>query len=465
MQPDAAGSRPAPQLRVIDAVAIIVGVVVGVGIFRAPALVAQGVETELGFIGLWALGGALSLIGVLCYAELVTSFPNAGGEYHFLRRAFGQNVSFLFAWARLTVIGTGSLALLAFVFGDYVAAIVPLGSYGSAVYGALLVVVLVGLNVLGLRFGAAVQRIVTSLLLAGLVAIIFAGLVVAAPAADVAVPPPSSSIGFAMVFVLLTFGGWNEAAYLSAEIRGGPRRIVLALLGGVGAITALYVLANLAYVRALGVGGVREAETVGVDLVQTFASGAGAAVVSSLIALAVITSMNATILTVSRTAYALAHDLTLLRPLAKWNNRAGAPVPAMLALGGFALVLIALGAVARGGFQTMVEFTAPVFWGFFFLTGIALFVLRAKEPDAVRPFRVPLYPLLPIAFCATCLWLLAASLEHARLGAIAGIAVLVLGAVPLWIEHGVRRSRAKETADESLLHDLDRDGDRMRLGV
>src|SRR5690606_24462526 len=153
----------------------------------------------------------------------------------------------------------------------------------------LLVVVLVGLNVLGLRFGAAVQRIVTSLLLAGLVAIIFAGLVVAAPAADVAVPPPSSSIGFAMVFVLLTFGGWNEAAYLSAEIRGGPRRIVLALLGGVGAITALYVLANLAYVRALGVGGVREAETVGVDLVQTFASGAGAAVVSSLIALAVIT--------------------------------------------------------------------------------------------------------------------------------------------------------------------------------
>src|SRR5690606_3541570 len=114
-----------------------------------------------------------------------------------------------------------------------------------------------------------------------------------------------------------------------------------------------------------------------------------------------ITSMNGTILTVSRTAYALASDVTMLRPLARWDGRAGAPVPAMIALGAFALVLIGLGAIARSGFSTMVEFTAPVFWSFLFLTGLALFVLRAKDPHAVRPFRVPLYPVLPIAFCAT----------------------------------------------------------------
>ncbi len=465
MHADVGGSRPAPQLRVVDAVAIIVGVVIGVGIFRAPAIVASGVTSELGFIGLWVLGGALSLIGALCYAELVTSFPSAGGEYHFLRRAFGQGVSFLFAWARLTVIGTGSLAVLAFVFGDYASRLVPLGPYGSAVYGAGLVVVLVALNVLGLRFGAAVQRIVTGLLVAGLVAIIIAGLVVAPPAPEVAVAPPSTSVGLAMVFVLLSYGGWNEAAYLSAEIRGGARRIAMALVGGVGVTTAIYVLANLAYVRALGIPGVRVAETVGIDLVQTFAGTAAAGLVSALIALAVITALNATILTVSRTAYAFARDITLLKPLARWDHRARAPVAAMLALGGFTLVLIALGAVARSGFVTMVEYTAPVFWGFFFLTGAALFVLRAKEPDVVRPFRVPLYPLLPIAFCLTSLWLLYASLEHAQLGAALGVAVLLVGAVPMWIEHGVRRSRAKETADEPLLHDLDRDSRHVRFGV
>jgi APA family basic amino acid/polyamine antiporter len=444
---------------------VIVGIVIGVGIFRAPALVAGGVQTEPGFIALWALGGALSLIGALCYAELVTTYPSAGGEYHFLHRAFGRNVAFLFAWARLTVIGTGSVALLAFVFGDYVAAVLPLGSYGSALSGAALVVVLVALNVLGVRFGAAVQKLVTAALVAGLLAIIVAGLFVAPQAAAAAVTPPSSSVGFAMVFVLLTYGGWNEAAYLSAEVRGGPKRIAWALVGGVTAITAIYVLVNLAYVRTLGLGGVRSADTVGISLAQTFMGPTAAGLVSVLIALAVITSMNGTILTVSRTAYALARDVGMLRPLARWDQRAGAPVPAMLALGAFAVVLIAVGAVARSGFSTMVEFTAPVFWGFLLLTGAALFVLRAKHPHAVRPFRVPLYPVLPLAFCATCLWLLHASLEYTRLGAVAGVVVLLIGAVPLCIERWFRTSRPKETEDEALPDDLDREHDRLRVGV
>jgi APA family basic amino acid/polyamine antiporter len=458
-------ARPVRRLRVADAVAIIVGIVLGVGIFRAPAMVASGVETELGFIALWVLGGALSLIGALCYAELVTSYPSAGGEYHFLHRAFGKNVGFLFAWARLTVIGTGSVALLAFVFGDYLSRLLPLGTYGSALYGGALVIVLVGLNVLGVRFGTAVQKTVTLALVVGLFVMIVAGLWLAPSAAPVEVLPPTSSVGFAMVFVLLTYGGWNEAAYLSAEVRGGSRRMVWALVGGVGAITTIYVLANLAYVRALGLPGVRAADTVGIDLVQTFAGSAAAGLVSLLIVFAVVTSMNGTILTVSRTAYALANDVTLLRPLARWDDRAGAPVPAMLALGGVALVLIALGAIARSGFSTMVEFTAPVFWGFLFLTGCSLFVLRAREPHAVRPFRVPLYPALPIVFCATCVWLLHSSLEYVRFGAVAGLVVLVIGAVPLLIERALQKSRVKETVHASLPSDPDREHDRIRFGV
>lgn len=464
MHSDLARARPVPNLRVTDAVAIIVGIVIGVGIFRAPSLVASGAANEAAFIALWLLGGVLSVVGALCYAELVTAFPDAGGEYHFLRRAFGQDVAFLFAWARVTVIGTGSLALLAFVFGDHVQRIAPLGAYGSALYGGALLVVLVGLNVLGLRFGTSVQKLVTGLLVAGLLVMIVCGLWLAPEAAPAQPGARTSSLGFAMVFVLLTYGGWNEAAYLSAEVRGGPRRIAWALVAGVGVISAIYVLVNLAYVHALGLDGVRGADTVGVELVAAFTGGAGAYLVSALIAAAALTSMNATILTVSRTAYALGADVAILRRLGRWDERAAAPVPAMLALGAFALVLIALGAVARSGFSTMVEFTAPVFWGFLLLTGIALFVLRAKEPHAERPFRVPLYPVLPLVFCGMCLWLLYASLEYTRLGAIAGLTVLVLGAVPLWIEHGVRRSRAKELENAALSSrpDLDRDG---RVGI
>lgn len=460
MQPDSA--RPARNLRVTDAVAIIVGIVIGVGIFRAPSLVAGGAGSDAAFIGLWVLGGVLSIVGALCYAELASTFPDAGGEYHFLRRAFGLNVAFLFAWARVTVIGTGSLALLAFVFGDHIQRIAPLGTYGSAIYGGALLIALVGLNIKGLRFGTSVQKVITILLVLGLLVMIVGGLALAPAAASAPPSPASSSLGFAMVFVLLTYGGWNEAAYLSAEVRGGPRRIVWTLVGGVGVIGALYILVNVAYVQVLGLAGVRAADTVGVDLVAAFTGEAGAYIVSGLIAAAVVTSMNATILTVSRTVYALGTDVAIVRRLGRWDERASAPVPAMLALGGFALALIVLGALARSGFQTMVEFTAPVFWGFLFLTGVALFVLRAKEPTRERPFRVPLYPLVPLVFCAMCLWLLYASLEYTRLGAIAGLAVLVIGAVPLWIEHGIRRSRAKESPDEAIPLHSDRD---RRIGV
>jgi basic amino acid/polyamine antiporter, APA family len=322
------------------------------------------------------------------------------------------------------------------------------------------------LNVLGLRFGAWVQKVVTGALVAGLLLMSIGALWLAPDAARAPAGAPTSSLGFAMVFVLLTYGGWNEAAYLSAEVRGGSRRIAWALVGGVGAICAIYLLVNLAYVHVLGLDGVRGADTAGVDLVETFAGSAGAYIVSALIAAAALTSMNATVLTVSRTAYALGADVAIFRRLGRWEERAAAPVPAMLALGGFALVLIALGAVVRSGFSTMVEFTAPVFWGFLLLIGIAVFVLRAKEPQVVRPFRVPLYPVLPLVFCGTCLWLLHASLEYTRLGAIAGLAVLVLGAVPLWIERGIRKSRAKESGNEALSTrpDLDRD-DRVGIGM
>jgi amino acid transporter len=420
-------------LGAVDVTAMIVGVVVGAGIFRAPGLVANGVTSEAALMAVWALGGVVSLVGALCYGELVTAFPSPGGEYHLLNRSFGRNLAFLFVWSRLTVTSAGAIALLAFIFGDYASTLLPLPG-GTALYAASLVVVLTVLNALGLRLGTWVQKAFTLALVVGIACVAIAGLAVDVPDRVAVSSAPGLTLGLAMIFVLLTYGGWNEAAYLSAEVRGGRRRMALSLVVGVAAVSALYLLINAAYVRVLGLEGLRGSATVGADLVSAIAGQAGARIAAVLVATAVLTSANATIVTCSRSAYALGRDFTVFRALGHWDARAAAPVRALIAQAVIVLLLIAAGAWSRSGFETMVEYTAPVFWAFFLLTGLSLFVLRAKEPGALRPFRVPLYPLTPALFCAVCAWLLYSSLMHTRAGALAGVAVLALGVVPLWIE-------------------------------
>jgi APA family basic amino acid/polyamine antiporter len=395
----AAFAEPQPVLSLFDAVALIVGIVVGAGIFRTPSLVAANAGSSEWFIASWLIGGFVSLIGVLCYAELTTAFPNTGGDYHFLVRAFGKQVGFLFAWARMSVIQTGSVAFLAFIFGDYLSEIYNLGTYSSAVYAAAAVVALTSINILGLTFGTGAQKLLTTLEVLGVLLIIGCGFFLAGDAQ--AVPASSgesaaSSFGLTMVFVLLTFGGWNEAAYISAELRegkSGKRRMVTAFIIGIVVITALYLLVNLAYLNALGLAGVAGSQAVGGDVMRAAFGEAGVWLIGIIVAVSALTSANATIFTGARTNYALGRDFPTFRILGRWNARASAPVNAFAVQGAISLALVLLGLTTRKGFETIVEYTAPVFWFFFLLVGISLFVLRRKEPDAERPFRVPLYPL------------------------------------------------------------------------
>ncbi len=429
-----AAAQPEPVLKLRDAIALIVGIVVGAGIFKTPSLVAANAGSAWAMLGAWLLGGVVSLIGALCYAELATSCPHAGGDYHFLTRAFGKKLSFLFAWARLAVITTGSIALLAFVFGDYCSRLYALGGQSSAIYAALIVIVLTAVNIAGVKFGAATQNWLTALQALGLLALVVAGLALTPVAQTAAAPggadPAPPAFGLAMVFVLLTYGGWNEAAYISAEVKEARRNMPRALLWGMCIITALYLLVNLALLRGLGLAGMARSQVVAADLLQQVWGSAGAKAISVLIALSALTSINATIIFGARSNYALGCDWPLLGFLGRWNARTGSPARALSLQGAVALALIAFGALMRQGFETMVDYTAPVFWLFFLLTGIALFVLRWREPELARPFRVPLYPLLPLAFCASSAWLLYSSLVYTRLGALVGVAVLAAG-VPL----------------------------------
>jgi len=426
------GAAPIPALGTGDAAALVLGIVIGAGIFRAPPVVAASAGSGAAMIAAWALGGVVSLAGAMCYAELAATYPSAGGDYHVLSRALGRGVAFLFGWARLTVIPTGSLALLAFVFGDYAADAAGRPDAASGLAAAMVVAVTF-LNLAGLRPARGVQNALTVALVLGLLALVATGFLVdPAPSG----PPPVGrppAFGLAMVFVLLTYGGWNEAAYVSAELRGGRRAIAVALGLSLVAVTVLYVLVNLAYLRGLGLSGMERSGAVAADLLVRGVGAWGGRAFAALVLAAVLTSANATLFMGSRQVFAFGRDFALFARLGRWDGRAAAPSNAILLQGAIALALVAFGGASRSGFEAMVAYTAPVFWLFFLLTGISLFVLRRRDRATPRPFRVPLYPVTPLVFCAACAFLLWSSVAHAGPGAAAGLAVLATGIVPLWL--------------------------------
>lgn len=424
---------PKPTLSTIDAIALIVGLVIGAGIFETPTLVAQNAESAQVALLAWLLGGGMSLVGALCYAELATAYPDAGGTYHYLMRAFGKSPAFLFAWARLTVIQTGSITLLAFVFGDYGSQLLRLGDYSSAIYAAGAIATFTGLNILGVQQGKWTQNLLTAAKVLGLLLVTVVGLSVAAtplPLDNSTAPAPQTTLGLAMIFVLFTYGGWNEAAYLSAEVREAKRNMVRVLLGSIAIITVIFLLINLAYLHGIGLAGLAKSEAPAADLMRRVLGENGARFVSFLVAVSALGAANATIFTGARTNYALGRDFPKFAFLGRWQERGSTPINALAVQGAIALALVVLGALTRDGFKTMVEYTAPVFWFFFLLSGVALLVLRFREPNVPRPFRVPLYPLVPLLFCAVCGYLLYSSLTYAGIGGSIGVVVLLTG-IPL----------------------------------
>jgi basic amino acid/polyamine antiporter, APA family len=412
-------ATPQAQLRRRDAVAIIVGIVIGAGIFKTPSIVA-GTTGDGGWaVVAWIAGGLVSLAGALCYAELAAAYRHAGGDYHFLTRAYGRDASFLYAWARATVINTGAIALLAFVFGDYVSTLLPLGRASGAIWAASIVTLLTLVNIAGLRASARTQYWLTLVEVAGLGAIVVAGIaasppLAASPAGAAFSSTPSAGLfGLAMVFVLLTYGGWNEAAYLSAELRGGKRAMIPVLLTSIAIIAIAYLAVNLALLHGLGLTGLAASKTPGADVMSVAFGTVGSHLLALFVAVSALTSINATMIVGARTNYAMGRDWHALRFMGGWHAARGAPIASFIVQWAIAIALVGFGALQHDGFEAMVEFTAPVFWTFLFLVGVSLFVLRAKDPATERPFRVPLFPLTPILFCAACAWLAWSSIAYA----------------------------------------------------
>lgn len=431
---------PGRLLSRLGAIAIIVGIVIGAGIFKTPSMVA-GITGDIGWMmAIWVAGSIISLAGALCYAELATMYPHAGGDYHFLNKAYGKNVSFLYGWAKATVINTGAIALLAFVFGDYMTKVLPLGTYSTVIWAIMIIIVLTGVNLIGIHLSSGIQSVLTLFEVAGLVVIIAVGFgFIGSPLPSVEHAPAFSNapsmglLGLALVFVLLTFGGWNESAYISAEVKGGSKAIVSVIVLSIILITVIYLLVNWALIAGLGMDKLASSKAAPADLLAMAFGPLGEKLLGLFVAVAALTSINATMIVGARTNYAIGDDWDSLRFMGRWESKRGSPTLALLVQSAICLALVGFGAFQADGFDAMVEFTAPVFWFFLFLIGIAVFILRAKDRGIKRDFSIPLYPMTPLLFCASCAYLSYSSFAYAHSkGAVyISIYVMLLGVIAL----------------------------------
>lgn len=415
------GQAPKRLLSQSGAVAIIIGIVIGAGIFKTPSMIAS-ITGDIGWIMLvWVIGSLISIAGALCYAELASLYPHAGGDYHFLTRAYGKNIAFLYGWAKATVINTGSIALLAFVFGDYMTKVLPLGAHSTVIWAVLIISVLTLVNLVGIHVSAGIQTLLTIFEVAGLGVIIAVGFgLFGAPLPIIEHAPAFSNtpslgyLGLALVFVLLTFGGWNESAYISAEVKGGSKAIVTVIVFSITLITVIYLLVNWSLISGLGIDSLANSKAAPADLLTLAFGPVGEKLLGLFVALAALTSINATMIVGARTNFAMGEDWSRLRFMGRWEPSRGLPHLAYLVQLAICLSLVSFGAFQADGFDAMVEFTAPVFWFFLFLTGIAVFILRKRNPNLKREFSIPLYPITPLIFCISCAYLSYSSFIYAN---------------------------------------------------
>jgi amino acid transporter len=433
--PPSPAAAPRRQLSLLDCTSIIVGVIIGAGIYETTPIIAANVPDLAALVGVWVAGGLIALVGALCFAELATAYPHEGGDYVYLTRAYGPGTGFVFAWADLWVVRPGSIGFIAYVFARYANQLLPLDQrYGSIVYAAGSIVILTAINILGVQEGKWTQNVLTAAKVLGLSVVFAVGFL--GPATAEAMPAVAAgateySYKLAMILIMFTYGGWSEVAYVAAEIRDPRRNILRALVVGIGLVSLIYVAANLAFVAALGLDGVRRSPAVAAEVLsRRFTGGAGQAI-SLLVCLSALGAINGQLFTGARIYYALGNDHPLLARLGRWSPRLGTPVWSLAAQGVVTLVSVVGFGLYPEGPRRLIVFTAPVFWFFFLLVGIAVFILRRTDADAPRPYRVFAYPWTPLLFCFSSLFMLyntfAYAIDNKSFEALWAVAILAMG--------------------------------------
>ncbi len=447
-------ATPKKELGLFDSMCIIVGIIIGAGIYETAPTVAGCMGSWAGVLAVWVIGGLLALAGALCYAELATAYPRQGGDYVYLSRAYRRWVGYLFGWSQLVIIRPGDIALMAFVFARYARTLYAPFENSRPLYAAAAVVVLTAINVLGVKEGKWTQNLLTTIKTLGLLAIVAAGL--AAPGAPLTPTEPAGfSMGglqLALILVLFTFGGWNEIAYIAAEVKRPQRNIVRALVIGTTGVTALYLLVNGAFLHALGYVKMAASEAIGVDTVATVLPDMAGRAVSVLICISALGAVNGMVFTGARISYAMGAEHAAFRALGRWHGRLGTPVWALVAQGCLSLAIV----LVAGSFIDTILYTAPIVWVFFLATGLSVFVLRHKEPQTPRPYKLAGYPVTTIVFCACCAFMLyncvSYALANKPIGLLIVSSVLLAGVFVYWLDDVRGSARRRRLEDSTAQH-------------
>ena len=420
------------MLSLFDTTNLIVGIIVGAGIFVAAPVVARGIGSGTGVLALWFVGGLLSFCGAVGYAELATTYPEQGGDYVYLTKAYGRWAGFLFGWLQTLVVRPGDIAVMAFVFATYAENLVGLRWIGRPVLAAAAVAVLTAVNVAGVRSGVRTQNVLTVAKVVGVSLVIVVA--VLGPGAEVApveelTPEQPVPLAIALVLVLFSFGGWNETAFVAAEVREPRRNIVRAMVLGMAVVTVIYLAVNAAFLHVLGFHGLASSEAVAAETVASVFPEAAGSMVSALICLCALGAVNGLIFAGARIAYAVGRDHRLFGALGRWSERTGTPVRALILQGSLSVVLI----LVLGSFIDTVMYTAAAVYLFYLATSIAVIVLRFRDRSAPRAYSATGYPVTTVVFCLVCLFLIVASVQYRPWIAVAAGLLILLGVPGFWL--------------------------------
>jgi len=412
----------------LDSTAIVVGTIIGSGIFLVPHNVAMHVGTPGSLFAVWVVGGLLSLAGALSLAELGAALPEAGGVYVYLREAYGKSFAFLYGWGMLVVIHSGSVATLAVAFGIYSGAFLPLGPLERKLLAAAVVAVLTAVNVLGVRPGSAVQTLFTFTKLAGLVIIVASAVFVRGVrplTASLPLPTPRttvSSFGVALIGVLWAYEGWHMLSFTAGEVKNPARVLPRSFFLGTVLVVLAYLSANLAYLRVLTLPALAQHQRVAATAMEILAGPRGRLFVSALILCSIFGALNGTILTGPRAYFAMARDGVFFSSVGRVHPRFHTPAVAVLLQGALSIVLAVSGTYEQ--LFTYVIFSAWIFYG---AAVMAVLVLRRQRPSLERPYRIWGSPFLPIVFALAALGIVVNTMLTKPRESGVGLGIILLG--------------------------------------
>lgn len=389
------------KLGMIDATTVVVGIVIGSGIFVLPNLIARSLPSRPAIIAVWAISGILSFFGALAYAELGAMMPHTGGHYVYLREAYGPLWAFACAWTFIFAVLAGGSAWLAVTFSIYAGYFVPLTPAAAKTVSIVLIALLSAVNYVGVRAGAYVQRAFTMLKVIGLLVLIAAAFlyphsVHSASAAHALLLP---NFGVAMAACLMAYNGWSYVSFVAGEVKDPHRNLLRSLLVGMAAVAALYILANAAYLKVMTIQEIASTERVGADLAMRTMGPLGGTFVSLTVLLSIIGAVNGCILTAARIPFAQARDGLFFARLGEMHPRFQTPTSAIVWGGVWTGIL-----VLTGSYETLYSYSIVAAWIFYTMTVAAVFVLRRKMPHAARPYRMWGYPYTLWAFVAVSVW-------------------------------------------------------------